>query len=80
LVDYDLHSLHQKFGYVPQEPALFSDTIEGNIGYSVDEYTQIELDIATRNSNALEFIKNTKQFPEGYKTMLGDRGLNLSGG
>lgn len=72
-----LGSLRSLLGVVTQETFLFNDTIESNICYGVDEYTEEELVAAAVTANAHEFIS---QFPEGYQTQIGNRGVRLSGG
>eukprot|EP00027_Filamoeba_sp_ATCC50430_P010288 CAMPEP_0168548552 /NCGR_PEP_ID=MMETSP0413-20121227/4624_1 /TAXON_ID=136452 /ORGANISM="Filamoeba nolandi, Strain NC-AS-23-1" /LENGTH=481 /DNA_ID=CAMNT_0008578867 /DNA_START=143 /DNA_END=1584 /DNA_ORIENTATION=- len=68
--------LRQQFGYVGQEPVLFSGTIGDNISFGQD-VTQEEIENAARAANAHKFIS---QFPDGYKTHVGERGAQLSGG
>ncbi len=69
-----------------QEPVLFSGTIRENIVYSVDfsdlteDQIKERLDEATKSSNAYEFIHDEKLFPKGYDTIVGERGVKLSGG
>jgi len=70
-------SLRQQIGIVPQETALFSDTIAENIRYGKLEATQEELETAARAANAHDFII---EMPQGYKTLVGERGIKLSGG
>jgi subfamily B ATP-binding cassette protein MsbA len=70
-------SLRQQIGIVPQEPAIFSDTIGENIRYGKLEATQAEVEAAARAANAHEFILNTAA---GYDTRVGERGIKLSGG
>lgn len=70
-------SLRQQIGIVPQETALFSDTIAANIRYGRFEATQAEIEAAAQAANAHEFIMNT---PLGYNTLVGERGIKLSGG
>ncbi len=77
--NYNLKWLHQQIGYVPQEPSLFSGTIEENITYGVSEYTKSELEHAIKLANA-NFILDKKQFPHGLETKVGERGTKLSGG
>jgi len=77
--NYNLKWLHQQIGYVPQEPSLFSGSIEENITYGVSEYTKTELDHAINLANA-NFILDKKQFPLGLETKVGERGTKLSGG
>ena len=80
LKDYDLNYLRSHFGTVPQEPMLFSGTIEENIIYGVDNYRMEELEKNLKIANAYDFITNKKQFPEGLNTLVGERGVKLSGG
>lgn len=78
--DINLTSLRKSIGFVSQEPILFSGTIEENIVYGVEEYSQCWLKECCRQSNCLDFIQDAKQFPEGFMTIVGERGLKLSGG
>lgn len=77
---YDIKALHQRIGHVPQEPSLFSGTIEENITYGLDTYTQEMLDNATKLANCYDFIHDKNAFPKGYQTFVGERGMKLSGG
>ncbi|MCB0153185.1 MAG: ATP-binding cassette domain-containing protein [Anaerolineae bacterium] len=70
-------SLRQQIGIVPQESAIFSDTIRENIRYGKLEATQAEIEAAARAANAHDFIMRTAQ---GYDTLVGERGIKLSGG
>ena len=79
IIKYNLKWLHQQVGYVPQEPSLFSGTIEENITYGVDKYTKEDLVHAIEMSNAT-FIYDKQQFPLGLETKVGERGTKLSGG
>jgi subfamily B ATP-binding cassette protein MsbA len=72
-----LLSLREQIGMVPQETALFSDTIRENIRYGKLAATQAEIETAARAANAHEFIVN---LPQGYETRVGERGIKLSGG
>ncbi len=66
---------------VQQEPILFSGTIKENITYGLSfEATEEDLDHACKNANALTFIKDQSTFPLGYDTVVGERGVKLSGG
>jgi ATP-binding cassette, subfamily B (MDR/TAP), member 9 len=78
--DFQLKMLHQKIGFVAQEPVLFSGTIEENICYGLDSYSYDELIHAVKLSNAFEFIHDKHKFPQGFKTLVGERGVKLSGG
>ena len=71
--------LRRYIGTVSQEPILFSNSIKENILYGVedpDSVTQEELEKATREANAHSFIM---KFPDGYDTLVGERGIMLSG-
>jgi len=72
-----LASLRAQIGIVPQDPILFSGTLQENLLYGKPEATADELLTATRAANADEFIV---QLPDGYDTLVGERGLRLSGG
>ena len=72
-----LESLRQQFAIVLQEPLLFSDTIMENIRYGRLEASDDEVYEAARAANAHDFIA---ALPEGYGTVLGERGSMLSGG
>ena len=69
--------LRGKMGIVNQEPILFNDTIFNNISFGVESATLEEVQEAAKIANAHEFILAT---PEGYDTIIGDRGSKLSGG
>jgi len=72
-----LASLRGSIAIVPQDPQLFSDSIENNIRYGRLEATADEIRRAAQLANASEFIEG---FAEGYATMVGSRGTRLSGG
>lgn len=69
-------SLRQLLGIVTQESVLFNDTIFNNIAFGL-EATQAQVEEAAKIANAHEFITET---PNGYQTIIGDRGAKLSGG
>jgi ATP-binding cassette subfamily B protein len=73
----DLHALRSRFAIVPQEPALFADTVAANIGYGVGEASRAEIEKAARAAFAHDFIA---VLPQGYDTMLGEGGVTLSAG
>ena len=73
----NLYDLRDQIGFVPQDPFLFSDTIENNIKFGKADATEQEIIEAAKNA-ALH--KSIKKFKEGYKTILGERGVTLSGG
>ncbi|HEY9107359.1 MAG TPA: ATP-binding cassette domain-containing protein [Roseateles sp.] len=70
-------SLREAIGVVPQDPMLFNDTIAYNIGYGRPGALQQEIVAAARAAQADDFIR---QLPEGYETLVGERGARLSGG
>jgi ATP-binding cassette subfamily B protein len=72
-----LAELRSSIGYVPQEVFLFSDTIENNIAFGLPEADEGRVERAARLSHLHDDILG---FPKGYKTPLGERGVNLSGG
>ena len=77
LVDVTLRSLRDNVGVVLDEPFLFSVSIRENIAYGVPDATLDAVETAARAANAHEFIS---QLPDGYDTVIGERGYTLSGG
>jgi ATP-binding cassette, subfamily B, bacterial len=75
--DYDVRWLRRQIGMVLQEPYLFHGTIAENIRYGNPEASETEIIRAARAANAHDFIVG---FPDGYDTMVGERGQSLSGG
>ncbi len=71
------NSLRGAIGIVPQQPVLFRGTVRENILYGRRNATEEELYAATRAANAEQFIL---QLPDGYETIVGERGVGLSGG
>lgn len=82
---FSTHELRNLMGIVSQEPILFNDTVYNNITFGVDTAQpapnggtwQEAVEQAARIANAKEFID---KMPEGYDTVIGDRGSRLSGG
>lgn len=73
-----LPALRTLTGIVSQDTVLFNDSVRANIAYGAGEkYTQAQVEAAARAANAHEFIT---ALPEGYDTILGERGTRLSGG
>ena len=70
-------SLRRAIGIVPQDTVLFNDTVAYNIAYGRPGATQAEVEEAARQARIHGFIAST---PKGYQTMVGERGLKLSGG
>jgi len=77
LRDVTQTSLRQAIGIVPQDTVLFNDTIEYNIAYGKPGAAKDEIIAAARAASIHEFIES---LPDGYATMVGERGLKLSGG
>ena len=75
--DFDLKYLRSCIGVVTQDSYLFNGTIWENLLYAKEDATQEELDAACYIANLTEFIHAQ---PDGYDTMVGNRGLKLSGG
>ncbi|HSN33536.1 MAG TPA: ABC transporter ATP-binding protein/permease [Ideonella sp.] len=70
-------SLRAAIGIVPQDTVLFNDTVAYNIAYGRPGASQAEIEAAARGARIHDFIAST---PKGYATMVGERGLKLSGG
>lgn len=75
--DVQLKSLRNQISVVLQEPFLFPISIADNIAYGRPEATPAEIEAAARAANAHPFIE---RLPEGYDTVIGERGATLSGG
>jgi ATP-binding cassette subfamily B protein len=71
--------LRSSFGYVPQDPFLFSDTIRNNIAFGLDE-RQVGVGDVERAANLSAVHDEIVSFGEGYETVVGERGVTLSGG
>ncbi|HVO18807.1 MAG TPA: ABC transporter transmembrane domain-containing protein [Anaeromyxobacter sp.] len=69
--------LREHMGVVPQEPVLFSASVEENVRYGRPAATREEVEAACRGAHAHEFVS---AFPDGYATRVGERGQQLSGG
>jgi len=70
-------SLRRAIGVVPQDTVLFNDTIAANIAYGRPGASQDEIETAARLAQIHDFVTS---LPEGYATVVGERGLKLSGG
>jgi ATP-binding cassette subfamily B protein len=77
ITDLNLTDLRNQIGFVPQDPFLFSDTIENNIKFGKENATKEEIIDAAKNAVIHE---NISGFKNKYKTILGERGVTLSGG
>ncbi|MBD5633624.1 MAG: ABC transporter ATP-binding protein [Candidatus Eremiobacteraeota bacterium] len=75
--DVKLDSLRSHIGIVTQETYLFHDTIGNNLRYAREDATQAQIEEAVRAANMAEFVAS---LPEGYETVVGERGHKLSGG
>uniref|UniRef100_A0A7C3Z2E3 ABC transporter ATP-binding protein n=1 Tax=candidate division WOR-3 bacterium TaxID=2052148 RepID=A0A7C3Z2E3_UNCW3 len=76
LMEIDLSHLRSHFGYCPQEPSLFSDTLKNNILFGREE-------LAERLNQAIEIsglVGEIKAMPGGVDSLIGERGIKLSGG
>lgn len=74
---YDIASLRKQIGYVPQDVFLFSDTIGNNIGFGLDTIAEGVVEKAAKDADVYQ---NIIDFPKGFETKLGERGITLSGG
>ena len=70
-------SVRRAMGIVPQDTVLFNDTVRYNIAYGRTDATEVEVEQAAKAAHIHDFISAT---PKGYDTMVGERGLKLSGG
>jgi ATP-binding cassette subfamily B protein len=77
LRDLRLEELRRGVGLVFEETFLFGDTVSGNVGFAIPDAEQEDIRRAARLAGAAEFVE---RLPEGYETVLGERGFSLSGG
>jgi len=77
LREYKISSLRDKIAVVNQHTFLFNQTARFNIAYGLDDISEETLRQTAEKANALEFIE---EMPDGFDTILGDRGARLSGG
>lgn len=75
--DVQVHSLRSHMALVTQDPILFNDTVWNNVTCGRSEYTESEVHEACKAAFAHEFIT---QLPDGYETIVGERGAKVSGG
>jgi ATP-binding cassette, subfamily B, multidrug efflux pump len=73
----DTHLLRNQICYVPQDVFLFSETVNNNITFGLENATQAQVTQAAMQANVHEDIL---KFTEGYETLIGERGVTLSGG
>jgi ATP-binding cassette, subfamily B, bacterial MsbA len=77
LPEFDLVAYRRRIGLVSQDVFLFHDTVAANIAFGVEGATESDVTDAARSAGADEFIRC---LPDGYETVLGERGATLSGG
>lgn len=75
--EYDIMHLRSQIGYVPQDVFLFSDTIYNNIGFGLAEPDEERIHRAAKEADVYQ---NIMDFPQGFATRIGERGITLSGG
>ncbi|HEX8546542.1 MAG TPA: ABC transporter ATP-binding protein [Cytophagaceae bacterium] len=75
--DFNINSLRNQVGYVPQDVFLFSDTIKNNIAFGSENLSNDDMLQASKDADLYD---NIKGFPLGFETILGERGITLSGG
>ncbi|SOU86676.1 ABC transporter ATP-binding protein [Tenacibaculum dicentrarchi] len=75
--DCNLYDVRNQIGFVPQDPFLFSDSLENNIKFGKENATKQQIIEAAKNAVIHDNIIN---FKNGYQTVLGERGVTLSGG
>jgi ATP-binding cassette, subfamily B, multidrug efflux pump len=75
---YSIAGLRSQVGYVPQDVFLFSDSITSNIGFGLEgELDRAQIEMAAKDADVYD---NIVEFPNGFDTRLGERGITLSGG
>lgn len=77
LKEHNIDNFRKYLGYIPQESYLFSDSIEANIGFAIDNPDHEKVVSAAKKADV---HKNIVEFKEQYKTVVGERGVMLSGG
>ncbi|KAI3762349.1 hypothetical protein L1987_52777 [Smallanthus sonchifolius] len=77
ITEYNLRNLRKQIGLVQQEPLLFSGSIRDNICYGNETASESEIIEVSKEANIHEFVSN---LPEGYDTVVGEKGCQLSGG
>jgi len=73
----NLYSIRKAIGYVPQDVFLFSDTINSNIGFGLENQDE---EIIKQAAKDADVYQNIIDFPNQFETLLGERGINISGG
>ncbi|KAK9070544.1 hypothetical protein SSX86_010946 [Deinandra increscens subsp. villosa] len=77
ITEYNMRNLRKQIGLVQQEPLLFSSSIRDNICYGNESASESEIVEVAKDANIHEFVSN---LPEGYETVVGEKGCQLSGG
>ncbi len=77
IAHYNLTSLRGQIGFVPQDVFLFSDSIRNNIAFGLDNVNEDRIIQSAKDADVYENIMN---FPNGFNTRVGERGITLSGG
>ncbi|MBX9472491.1 ABC transporter ATP-binding protein [Microcella sp.] len=77
MAELDLRSVRRHVSVVPQESVLFEGTVRDNIAYGLGEVEDDRIERALRDANALELVR---ALPQGWHTIVGERGARLSGG
>jgi ABC-type multidrug transport system fused ATPase/permease subunit len=77
LRDVRLADWRRQIGYVPQDASFFHANVADNIAWGLEGASRADIEEAARLADADEFIR---QFPQGYDTVIGDRGMRMSGG
>lgn len=77
MMDADITSLREAIGFVPQDNYLYSDTIEKNIAFA---NPKMQLSLVEEGAKFADVHSNIVDFPSGYQTITGERGVSLSGG
>jgi len=77
LKDYNVHEYRRQLGYVPQDVFLFSDSIANNVRFGSVDMPQERIELAVKDA---DLLRNIQDFPDGFDTRLGERGITLSGG
>src|SRR6202047_3004672 len=75
--EFSLEPLRRQIGFVPQETFLFSETVRENIAFGEEDATDAQIGSAAEAANIAQDIE---EFPEKHRTLVGERGITLSGG
>lgn len=75
--DLDLRSFRRFVSVVPQESVLFEGSIKANVAYGLDDVSDAQIEQALRDANAWDFVG---ELPDGWNTVVGERGARISGG